>query len=113
VTRKWRFVAAMPQDMIPSESVIELNAPVMVFTLVVARLTALVFGLAPELRDLNDPLRDSGKGAIGGFRTGRMRDTVVVMEVAVSLTLLVATGALVLDSGEKSSASGPDGCPAL
>jgi hypothetical protein len=95
----------MPQDMIPSESVIELNAPVMVFTLVVAALTALVF--------VNNPLRDSGKGAIGGIRTGRMRDTVVVMEVAVSLTLLVATGALVLDSGEKSSASGPDGCPAL
>src|SRR6202140_5031684 len=86
------IVAAMPQDMIPSESVIELNAPVMVFALVVAVLTAVIFGLAPALqaarRDLNDPLRDSGKGAIGGFRTGRMRDTVVGMEGAVGVTLL-------------------------
>jgi putative ABC transport system permease protein len=92
------IVAAMPQDFIPAESVIELNAPVMVFTLVVAVLTALIFGLAPALqaarRDLNDPLRDSGKGAIGGFRTGRMRDAVVVMEVAVSLTLLIGAGLL-------------------
>jgi putative ABC transport system permease protein len=92
------IVAAMPQDMIPSESVIELNAPVMVFALVVAVLTAVIFGLAPALqaarRDLNDPLRDSGKGAIGGFRAGRMRDTVVVMEVAVSLTLLIGAGLL-------------------
>ena len=92
------IVAAMPQDMIPSESVIELNGPVMVFALVVAVITAVIFGLAPALqaarRDLNDPLRDSGKGAIGGFRTGRMRDTVVVMEVAVSLTLLIGAGLL-------------------
>src|SRR6202047_4868903 len=92
------IVAAMPQNFIPAESVIELNAPVMVFTLVVAVLTALIFGLAPALqaarRDLNDPLRDSGKGVVGGFRTGRMRDTVVVMEVAVSLTLLVGAGLL-------------------
>jgi len=92
------IVSAMPQDFIPAESVIELNAPVMVFTLVVAVLTALIFGLAPALqaarRDLNDPLRDSGKGAIGGFRTGRMRDAVVVMEVALSLTLLIGAGLL-------------------
>ena len=92
------IVATMPPDLIPAESVIELNAPVMAFTLTLAVLTALIFGLAPALqaarRDLNDPLRDSGKGVIGGFRTGRMRDTVVVMEVAVSLVLLVGAGLL-------------------
>jgi putative ABC transport system permease protein len=92
------IVAAMPQDVIPAESVIELNGPVLAFTLVVAVLTALIFGLAPALqaarRDLNDPLRDSGKGTTGGFRTGRMRDAVVVMEVAVSLTLLIGAGLL-------------------
>jgi putative ABC transport system permease protein len=92
------IVASMPQDLIPSESVIELNAPVMAFTFVVSILTALIFGLVPALqaarRDLNDPLRDSGKGVIGGFRTGRMRDMVVVTEVAVSLTLLIGAGLL-------------------
>jgi predicted permease len=90
------IVAAMPQDFIPAESVIGLNAPALAFTLVVAVLTAVIFGLAPALqaarRDLNDPLRDSGKGVIGGFRSGRMRDAVVVMEVAVSLTLLIGAG---------------------
>jgi len=92
------IVAAMPQNMIPAESVIELNAPVMAFTFLVSILTAIIFGLAPALqaarRDLNDPLRDSGKGVIGGFRMGRMRDAVVVMEVAVSLTLLIGAGLL-------------------
>ena len=90
------IVATMPPDLIPSESVIGLNVPVMAFALVLAVLTPLIFGLVPALQatrsDLNDPLRDSGRGVIGGFRAGRMRDTVAVMEVAVSLTLLVGAG---------------------
>jgi putative ABC transport system permease protein len=92
------IVVTMPPDLIPAESVIELNAMVMAFTLVLAVLTPLIFGLAPALqaarRDLNDPLRDSGRGVIGGFRTGRIRDAAVVIEVAVSLTLLVGAGLL-------------------
>jgi len=92
------LVAALPQNVIPAESVIELNAPVLAFTLGVALLTALIFGLVPALqavrRDLNDPLRDSGKGVSGGFRMGRLRDAVVVMEVAMALTLLIAAGLL-------------------
>jgi predicted permease len=92
------IVAAMPVDLIPAESVIALNGPVLAFTFAASILTALIFGLAPALqaarRDLNDPMRDSGKGVIGGFRTARMRDAVVVMEVAVSLTLLMGAGLL-------------------
>ena len=79
---------------IPAESVIQLNTPVLAFTLGVAMLTALVFGLVPALKaarkDINDPLRDSGKGVSGGFRHGRLRDAVVVLEVGLSLMLLVA-----------------------
>ena len=92
------IVAALPQDMVPTESVIQLNAPVLAFTLGVAVLTALIFGLVPALqaarRDLIDPLRDSGKGVSGGFRTGRLRNAVVVVEVALALTLLVGSGLL-------------------
>jgi putative ABC transport system permease protein len=92
------IVAMMPPDSIPAESVIGLNAQVLAFTLALAVLTPLFFGLAPALqaarRDLNDPLRDMGRGVIGGFRTARMRDAAVVVEVAVSLTLLVGAGLL-------------------
>jgi putative ABC transport system permease protein len=88
----------MPPDSIPAESVIGLNVQVMAFALVLAVLTPLIFGLAPALqaarRDLNDPLRDAGRGVIGGFRTARLRDAAVVMEVAVSLTLLIGAGLL-------------------
>jgi putative ABC transport system permease protein len=92
------LVALMPQNIIPAEAVIRLNLPVLGFTLSVAVLTALVFGLVPALKaarkDINDPLRDSGKGVSGGFRHGKLRDAVVVLEVGLSLTLLVAAGLL-------------------
>ncbi len=92
------LVAAMPPNLIPSESVIGLNAPVLAFTLCVAVLTTLIFGLAPALqasrRDVNDPLRDSGKGVSGGFRGRWLRDALVVTEVALSLTLLIGAGLL-------------------
>src|SRR5467141_4645085 len=92
------LVALMPQQIIPAEAVIRLNLSVLAFTLAVAVLTAIIFGLAPALqvvrRDINGPLRDSGKGTSGGSAHGRLRSAVVVLEVAVSLTLLVAAGLL-------------------
>ena len=92
------LVALIPKQIVPAEAVIRLNVPVLLFTLGVAVLTAIIFGLAPALqvvrRDLNDPLRDSGKGTTGGSAHGRLRNAVVVLEVAVSLTLLVGAGLL-------------------
>jgi putative ABC transport system permease protein len=92
------LVALIPQEIIPAEAAIRLNVPVLLFTLGVSVATALVFGLVPAFetarRDLNDPLRDSGKGVSGGFRHSRLRDAVVVLEVALSLTLLVGAGLL-------------------
>jgi putative ABC transport system permease protein len=71
---------------------------VLLFALAVAVMTAIIFGLAPALqisrRDLNDPLRDSGKGVGGGFRHGGVRNAVVALEVALSLTLLISAGLL-------------------
>jgi putative ABC transport system permease protein len=92
------LVDLMPQNIIPAEAVIRLNASVLLFTLAVATVTALIFGLVPAVqaarKDLNEPLRDTSKGLSGGFRHGRLRNTVVVLEVALSLTLLVSAGLL-------------------
>jgi putative ABC transport system permease protein len=92
------LIATIPPRIIPAEAVIRLNGTVLLFTLAVAVLTAVIFGLVPALqvsrRDLIDPLRDSGKGTTGGFRHGRLRDAVVVLEVALSLALLVGAGLL-------------------
>src|SRR5690348_11894086 len=92
------IVAVMPQNIIPAEAVIRLNAPVLLFTLGVAVLTALIFGLVPAFKaarkDLNEPLRDTSKGISGGFHHGRLSNSVVVVEVALSLTLMIAAGLL-------------------
>jgi putative ABC transport system permease protein len=92
------LIALTPPDIIPAEAEIHMNSPVLMFALGVAALTALIFGLAPALqatrRDVHDSLRDSGKGTGGGRGSNRMRNIVVVGEVALSLTLLVAAGLL-------------------
>jgi predicted permease len=93
------LVAAIPDEVIPAEAVIQMNGHVLLFTLFVAVATAIVFGLAPALHasrhDLNEPLRDSGKGVSGGFRNAGLRNAVVVLEIALSLTLLVGAGLLI------------------
>jgi putative ABC transport system permease protein len=92
------LVAAIPENTIPDEAVIGLNVPVLLFSLSVAVFTALLFGLAPALHlakpDIVEPLKDSGKGVSGGFRHGKLRNTLVVVEVALSLVLLVGAGLL-------------------
>jgi len=92
------LVAAIPPNTIPDEAVIGLNVPVLLFSLGIAMLTALLFGLAPALHmarpDMVEPLKDAGKGISGGFRHGKLRSTLVVVEVALSLVLLVGAGLL-------------------
>lgn len=92
------LVAAIPERTIPDEAVIGLNVPVLLFSLAVAVFTALLFGLAPALHlaspDIVEPLKDSGKGVSGGFRHGKLRNTLVVVEVALSLMLLAGAGLL-------------------
>jgi putative ABC transport system permease protein len=91
-------VAAIPEGLIPRESLIRLDARALVFSLAVAGATALLFGLLPAFqavrRDLMNPLRTAGKGVGGGFRGGRLRSGLVVLEIALSLVLLTSAGVL-------------------
>jgi putative ABC transport system permease protein len=93
------LVALLPQQSIPAETVVRLSTPVLVFAVTIGLLTPLIFGLAPALRavggDLEKPLRDTGKGATGGAKHGRLRDLVIVAEVALSFTLLAGAGLLI------------------
>jgi putative ABC transport system permease protein len=90
------LVAFIPDGAIPREAVIGLNVPVLLFSLGTTVFTALLFGLVPALQtaqpDLAEPLKDSGRGVSGGFRQGRLRSLLVVVEVALSLVLLAGAG---------------------
>jgi hypothetical protein len=88
----------IPEGYIPREAVIRLNVPVLLFSLSAAVLTALIFGLAPATqaarRNVVESLKDSGKGVSGGFRRSWLRNSLVVVEIALSLTLLAGAGLL-------------------
>ncbi len=93
------LAAIMPGFTIASETVIEMNASVLFFAIVVGVGTVFVFGLVPALQasrcNLQDSLRDSGKGLSGTVGRAGLRNAVIVLEVALSLTLLFTAGLFV------------------
>jgi predicted permease len=72
---------------------------VMGFTLAVSFLTAVLFGLTPALRAsrgaLNDSLKEGGRGPAVSREGSRLRDGIVLAEVALALILLVGAGLLI------------------
>jgi putative ABC transport system permease protein len=76
----------------------DLDWRVLGFTLVVSTATGLLFGIVPAFQasrsDINDGLRDGGRGTAGSRRAHRVRNTLVVVEVALAMVLLV--GAMLL-----------------
>ncbi|HEV2915216.1 MAG TPA: ABC transporter permease [Pyrinomonadaceae bacterium] len=92
------LVALAPND-IPRLGEVGLDLRVLGFTVMVSLVTGVLFGLAPALRlskpDLQESLKDGARGAGEGFRRQRMRNLLVVSEVALSLVLLIGAGLMI------------------
>jgi putative ABC transport system permease protein len=91
-----QLVAATIPPILPGEAAIELNRTVLLFATGVTVLTTLGCGLAPAIHamraNLNVRLAGSGKGSSGGFRHGKLRAGLVIVEVALSIILLAGAG---------------------
>ena len=83
---------------IPRMQDIEVDGRVLVFTFVVVVLTGILFGLAPALRssrvNLNEVLKEGGRSVVGSG-SHRLRNLLVIAEMALSLMLLVGAGLLI------------------
>ncbi|MFP5260954.1 MAG: ADOP family duplicated permease [Blastocatellia bacterium] len=93
------LVAISPSDLVNLRGV-GINLTVLAWTLGVSLLTGIIFGIAPALEatrlNLNDALKEGGKGAGGqASRSRRLRGALVVAEVALALVLLASAGLLV------------------
>src|SRR5581483_2086382 len=89
------LVALSPPE-IPRLGEIGLDYQVLAFTLLVSVLTGLASGLAPALAasksDLNMALKEGARNATAG--AGRLRQSLVVTEVALALVVLIGAGLL-------------------
>src|SRR5262245_33695892 len=69
------------------------------FTILVAGLTGLLFGLAPAWQttkpDINVALKDSGAGMTDSLQRNRLRALLIVSEIALSMVLLIGAGLMI------------------
>ncbi|HEY6122409.1 MAG TPA: ABC transporter permease [Pyrinomonadaceae bacterium] len=93
------MIALIPPGIVPRVGEIRFDWRVLFFTLFIAILTGIVFGLAPVLQarlvDVSHALKQgSGRSSVRTVHS-RLRNTLVVTEVAVTLMLLIGAALLV------------------
>jgi putative ABC transport system permease protein len=94
-----RLLIALSPPNSPRFDEIRPDTRVFLFTLTLAVITGLVFGVAPALQasriNLNERLKEGGRSSGAGSGHNRMRSLMLVSEVALSFVLLVGAGLLI------------------
>ncbi len=94
-----RYFATLPNNALPQGMPIAMDMRVLFFMVAISLLTGILFGIFPALQlsktNVNQTLRDEGRGSTGGHRRMQLRGLLVVAEVALSLMLLIVAGLLV------------------
>jgi putative ABC transport system permease protein len=92
------LIKTVPQN-IPRISTIQLDASVLGFTLLVSLATGVIFGLVPAWQashvDLNSSLKSGTRTGGSGEGKGRIRNALIMAEVALALVLLISAGLLI------------------
>jgi predicted permease len=94
-----RGLVALSPPQVPGLAGASLNPAVMAFTMTLAVLTGIVFGLVPGLTllrsSMSTVLKDDSARGTAGTRTSLARSTLVIAETALALVLLVGAGLLI------------------
>jgi putative ABC transport system permease protein len=92
------LLLALSPANLPRIKEVNIDAWVLGFTLAVSLATGIAFGLAPALQvskaNLNEFLKDGARGSTSGIRAHRVRNLLVMSEVALTLVLLICAGLL-------------------
>ena len=93
------LLAGVARGSIPRLGEVGVDPPVLAFAAVVSLTTGLLFGIMPALRfsraRAEDALRAVNRSTSADRRSVRLRDGLVVAQVALALTLLVGAGLLI------------------
>jgi putative ABC transport system permease protein len=99
-----RALTALSPGNVPRMQEISVDGRVLVFTLLVAAVTGLLFGLGPAIMAantrLNDVLKAAGRSSMATVRGRRLRNMLVVFEVAMSVVLLVGAALMIRSFAE-------------
>jgi putative ABC transport system permease protein len=83
---------------LPRLSEVRIDWVVLAFALAMSIVTGAVFGLVPALHSVkgafSSTLREGSRGSGSGAKTGRLRDVLVVSELAFAVVLMVGAGLL-------------------
>lgn len=94
-----RVLTQLEAISIPLLTNVQVDLGVLGFTLIIAIVTGLTFGVVPALQvpavRVNETLKDSNRGSSGGRKHGWIRSSLVVTEIALACLLLVGTGLLI------------------
>lgn len=88
------FMTFLPATPLPAGYEFKLDAQTILFTAALTIATGLIFGLAPAFHaaraNLNDALKEGGRSGASGGSSHRLRNALVVAEVALALVLLAS-----------------------
>ncbi len=86
----------LPPVNVPIKIDMAVNGHILTFAIAMCALAALISGVTPAVKfsraNLNEDLKESGRGSTAGANLHRMRDLLVISEVALAVVALVATG---------------------
>jgi putative ABC transport system permease protein len=96
------LVGGLPPDVVAKNSnvaMLELDGWALGFTLALALLTTVIFGLVPALQaskvNLNEVLNEGGRSRADGRRRNRLRSLLVMSEIAMAMVLSIGGGLMI------------------
>ncbi len=94
-----KLIFGLFPDVFMHESVIRINLPILAFSIALALVSGLVFGLLPSLRmsrpDVSQMVQSTGRKVAGRAGQARSLNTIIAAQIALTIVIMGAAGAAV------------------